>query len=941
MAIIKQSHTSSQSWFNYLSPYDRTFYFPCYGTDRLLVVCINVRNGTCTGVNYNGVALTEAVSTNYTTHYNHIFYLKNPTSGSNDLVVYGQAGDYFTIQASSYSGVYQDGDPLDDTSIGDGNGYEAASVSSNIEPTETNELVVDSILSQTTVANVATLTVGTGQTKLNEGWWYGFGFKGSSSYKVLTGEPSTDMEWDASISSAYVSLAHTVASFKAIDGETFNTESASVNDSITLSESTSLTNTECQVDSDTLQDYVSISDVPTVYLAGTVYINIGDDLTITESPEWQVENVGTEVDESMLVHEKVTVQMVGNIDTETHFTKEILYKVYDDAGDFVTTWTDVVSEFSCNYEINAGLSPLVIRLARNETDFGEDSDVKQGNRLKVYIFDKDSGADGVCVYSGVLVSYSPLIKGGEEYIDLQFFSHYWDLSNKVLISGTITEVPYNSYDPSIILRDVLNIYSNYSDSVLDFVDYGGSQIYGDELVALYKFDSGEELTDSSGNSHTLTEIGSPSQTTGKWGMCCSLDGDDAYSAVDDSQLKPTGAFSMGGWFKTDDVDNAKFLIQSYSASTNRAGIFIRISSSNVLHGDSNRNTGNTSGVDYEGIDSTATVTDGQWHHAVFTWDGSYLNLYLDGEVAGTPVAWTYAPGYAASNYFRIGARSNTGSDTYYFVGQLDEMFLLNGKALSADEVSDLYNRYIKAGTIGLTGTEVSYTFNTNSFQDSLQKVIELCPEDWYFRIGADDKVYLSETSAVADHYLVLGKDISEYQPEKRYDNIINTIYFRGGGTLFNKYTNSGSITAYGTRAISRVDERVTVDGTASTICNRILDANNSPEVRVTLRVTDNNGEAGELGYDIESLQVGQTVKILNATQKSNNYWDEALFDSDSWDFDITNAAATPLQIMRIEYHLDYAVLELSNKQPNISKRIEDINRNLVESQTADNPSSPS
>jgi hypothetical protein len=395
--------------------------------------------------------------------------------------------------------------------------------------------------------------------------------------------------------------------------------------------------------------------------------------------------------------------------------KEILYKIFDSSGNFITTWNDVISDLSVKTVINGGLSPLTVRLARPETEFGEGEDIDQGNRLKVYMFDVDSGVGGVCVYSGLLVSYAPIVIGGREYVDVEFYSHYWDLNNKILESGGNTEVTYNSYDPSDMLKALLNSYSALDKSVLDY--------------------------------------------------------------------SPT--------------------------------------------------------------------------------------------------------------------------------------------------------------SIEYTGTTVSYTFNTNTYQECLAKVIELCPDGWYWRIEADDYVYLKEKETDPTHYFTIGKDIVEYMPEKRYDNIINTIYFRGDDTLYKKYTNSGSVTEYGTRAIKYVDSRVSVEATANTIADRILDEKNSPEIRVIIKVMDNNGEAGEKGYDIESIKVGETCKILNATSKANNLWDEALWDSDAWDYDISNAAAIQLQIMSIDYRVDYAVLELSNRQPDISKRIEDINRNLVSEQTSDNPTAPS
>lgn len=250
------------------------------------------------------------------------------------------------------------------------------------------------------------------------------------------------------------------------------------------------------------------------------------------------------------------------------------------------------------------------------------------------------------------------------------------------------------------------------------------------------------------------------------------------------------------------------------------------------------------------------------------------------------------------------------------------------------------------GTITDTSTTVSYTFNTITFQEALKKVIELCPENWYFRVGADGTVYMDEKSATADHTFTIGRDINFYVPEKRTDAVVNTIYFRGGDTgggvyLYKKYTNSSSIGEYGERAIKIVDSRVTVTATADTMAQKIINERGSSEIRVLVEIMDDNGEAGELGYDIESIHVGQTCEIKNATDKGDNLWDVMVWDTDSWDYEITNAAATLLQIMSVEYHPDHVILQLSNRQPDIAKRIEDINRNLTNEQTKDNPATPS
>lgn len=403
---------------------------------------------------------------------------------------------------------------------------------------------------------------------------------------------------------------------------------------------------------------------------------------------------------------------------EAPLKKRFLWKIYDSTGTFITTWGDVTDDPSFTIDLNGGFSELSVTLPRKESEYDEGESVKYGNQLKVYAFDRDSGYDGVLIYSGVLTRYIPSILGSKEVIKITFLSYWLQTNQIVLEDAGATKVTYTAQDPTDILKDVLD---------------------------------------------------------------------------------------------------------------------------------------------------------------KFTADGGKLDY-----------------------------------DT---------------------------------GTTEDTGASITYSFNTGTYQEVLKKIVEVSPFDWYLRIGADDKVYFQQKNAEADHRLTLGKEIADFVPEKRIETITNTIYFSGGGEpkLYKKYESAGSVTAYGIHAVKYVDDKVVDTSTSDAIASRIFNNLDSPEVRVTIKVLDNSGEnyRMELGYDIESFFVGQTVQILNATSKGSNKWDVAIWDESSWDFDITNSAGLILQIIRLEYTPDYVVLELSNKQPDIARRIEEVNTAFIASRTADNPDSPS
>lgn len=403
----------------------------------------------------------------------------------------------------------------------------------------------------------------------------------------------------------------------------------------------------------------------------------------------------------------------------TAFSQKIfLWKIYDSDGDFVTVWTDVLTDPQFSWEMNGGFSDLVLELPRPVDGFGESSDVAYNNQLKIYVFDRDTSDEGVCIYSGYISRYEPNQNVNKQTVVVTFLSYFTQM-NQYMLEGTFTggdtEIPYLSTGPDDIMKDVLD----------KFTAAGGK-------------------------------------------------------------------------------------------------------------------------VDYD----TGTVDD--------------------------------------------------------------------------------------------PGTTVSYTFNTNLVQEAVKKIIELSPDGWFFRIEADDLLYYQEKNSTPDHTFIVGRHIIRYRQEKRIENVVNRIFFRGGGDppLYYLFENTGSISSYGQHSIKVVDERVTDDATAEIMANRTLDGASSPEVRITLEIADNNGEMGLFGYDIESIKPGDTCRILGATARGYTYWDQAYWGTDYWDYDISNSAATTLQILKVEYTPTKVKIEISNRQPDIAKRVEDIRRNLINTQTSDNPTAP-
>jgi hypothetical protein len=86
------------------------------------------------------------------------------------------------------------------------------------------------------------------------------------------------------------------------------------------------------------------------------------------------------------------------------------------------------------------------------------------------------------------------------------------------------------------------------------------------------------------------------------------------------------------------------------------------------------------------LKSDFIITDAQWHHIGFVWDGSRRYLYADGvEVAKD--AGALAPLKSATGGLNIGA-SKTLEAAAFFSGLVDDVRIYN-QALSAAEVAEL------------------------------------------------------------------------------------------------------------------------------------------------------------------------------------------------------------------------------------------------------------
>lgn len=178
------------------------------------------------------------------------------------------------------------------------------------------------------------------------------------------------------------------------------------------------------------------------------------------------------------------------------------------------------------------------------------------------------------------------------------------------------------------------------------------------------------------------------------------------------------------------------------------------------------------------------------------------------------------------------------------------------------------------------GISINQEFSNLTWHASLTKIQELCPEGWYWFLGADGIVKLKAKPIVATHKFILGKHV-EFRAPKSAKKMFNMVRVtRSGGT-----TTAYSNVAAGQRRRMKLitDSGIQDVGTADQKGNKFLDENDTPSNKTELTVFDT--------YDIESIEPGQTCTILNL-KKGMNFF------------------GSNMQIVGVTYQGNKAVLEL-------------------------------
>lgn len=251
----------------------------------------------------------------------------------------------------------------------------------------------------------------------------------------------------------------------------------------------------------------------------------------------------------------------------------------------------------------------------------------------------------------------------------------------------------------------LEVYQLYGGYDSNPVSLRNTKLFNDPYLISYWPLDGTSHDAKNGNDGTDTSI-TYGPTYGKFAQGASFNGSSSEIAFSGT-IVPLGAKTVSLWIKNSYTTNYQYLIDNADDYSGNYGLYsgFNITTGAVYFGICK----GTAGTANFGVISSSNVCNGNWNHAVFTWDGTTntnaARLYINGILENSATAAALETHVASVN-LHLGRISSGGS--YPLNGSLNDVAVFS-RALSDVEVEDLYK-----------GERLSKTelFRTRFFYDS-------------------------------------------------------------------------------------------------------------------------------------------------------------------------------------------------------------------------------
>lgn len=257
---------------------------------------------------------------------------------------------------------------------------------------------------------------------------------------------------------------------------------------------------------------------------------------------------------------------------------------------------------------------------------------------------------------------------------------------------------------------------------------------------------------------------------------------------------------------------------------------------------------------------------------------------------------------------------------------VDPVTMFNWPAQNTNPVTGqpyTYPLTLDPGNPSSSGVTYQLQWHNQNLTSWFEAVRTCAPTNWYWRITPKKALVFQQASATPKHSFIIGRHCSKPQYQKDFQPLKNYVFVKGSGV---QATAQGSdLQQFGQRTLTITEPRIIDPSTASRYAAATLAQTDQVQYRSTITVADVRGDGTALGYDIETISVGDTCRLVDPFYNYEyTLWDEAFFDIDTFDYPAIGIINQTVVISGLTYNFDSVDLELSILQPSQDRFLVDL-----------------
>jgi hypothetical protein len=205
------------------------------------------------------------------------------------------------------------------------------------------------------------------------------------------------------------------------------------------------------------------------------------------------------------------------------------------------------------------------------------------------------------------------------------------------------------------------------------------------------------------------------------------------------------------------------------------------------------------------------------------------------------------------------------------------------------------NVFYSSVSIPLVSQTALYSLSLKTYREAIDSVCSMLPSGYFWFVDEEGMIYIKPKPTTPTHTFQFGKHFKSIKISKSMEKIRNFLLIwngdPSGSAIFKYYSDEASIKKYGRRSDFIQDNGITDTSSADKMGAKYIAENKDPSIKLTCEILDNNFDDVN-GYNIESIQVGNTCKFIN-------------FNSS-----ITDILNDNMLITKVDYLFDRVILEI-------------------------------